>query len=78
MTVCVCAFMVAAWIKREPVSVFLKCVCVRLCTSICGMCVCQRHDKTKGESGLEPSVQIKDELERERERGAEQKLDHLL
>lgn len=78
MTVCVCAFMVAAWIKREPVSVFLKCVCTLVYEHLWNVCVCQRHDKTKGESGLEPSVRIKDELERERERGAEQKLDHLL
>lgn len=54
------------------------CVCTLVYEHLWNVCVCQRHDKTKGESGLEPSVRIKDELERERERGAEQKLDHLL
>lgn len=42
------------------------------------VCVCERErqkNKTKGASGLEPSEQIKDELQRAKSR---EKLDHLL
>lgn len=42
--------------------------CVCLCTSVCGMCVrtCDRGTTRQREGGVEPSEQMKDELERAR------------